>query len=192
MRMPNDLDGATRIKYRTESWIDPRIEIRNSLIEGKGLFAKAPVQKDETLIICGGTLFVGQDIETGRAREQSLFQIGEDLYLGNLSTDPVTDDEFLNHSCDPNVWIEDEATLVACRDIDAGEELTGDYGTWDANPAWKLAHECNCGSLLCRRVITGSDWQLPELQERYGQHFTPFLNGQIKKSHYAEAPSLDP
>ena len=28
----------------------------------------------------------------------------------------------MNHSCDSNTWMEDEATLVARRDIESGEE----------------------------------------------------------------------
>jgi SET domain-containing protein len=148
-----------------------------------GLFAEKPIEKGETVIICGGTIFTNEDMKTGRAREQSALCVGENMYLGNLSADPVTADEFLNHSCDPNLWIEGEAVFVARRDIDAGEELTGDYGTWDADPAWKLGYECNCGSSLCRRLVTGNDWQLPELQERYGSHFTLFLNERIRKLH---------
>jgi hypothetical protein len=33
-------------------------------------------------------------------------------------------EHFLNHSCDPNVWMEDEVTLAARRDLGVGEELT--------------------------------------------------------------------
>jgi hypothetical protein len=34
---------------------------------------------------------------------------------------------------------------------------------------------CACGSSLCRELITGADWQLPELQDRYGDHWIPEL-----------------
>ena len=34
---------------------------------------------------------------------------------------------YTNHSCDPNVWMQDEVTLAARRDIAIGEELTIDY-----------------------------------------------------------------
>jgi SET domain-containing protein len=46
----------------------------------------------------------------------------------------------LNHSCDSNLWMSEEATVVTRRDIAAGEELTLDYamhtripsGSWTA------------------------------------------------------------
>lgn len=34
----------------------------------------------------------------------------------------------------------------------------------------------------CRGRITGNDWQLPELQERYGDHFLPYINDLIRAS----------
>ncbi len=40
----------------------------------------------------------------------------------------------LNHSCDSNLWMADEATVVARRDIAAGEELTLDYALHPASP----------------------------------------------------------
>jgi hypothetical protein len=40
---------------------------------------------------------------------------------------------------------------------------------------------CNCGSSLCRRTITGLDWQLPELQRRYQGHWAPFITKQIER-----------
>ena len=103
MKMP---DRTRETKYRSTSWIDPRIRIRRSPIAGMGLFLKESAQEGEPLMICGGTLLTIQDIQTERAREQSVLQIGEDLYLGNLSVEPVTADEFLNHSCDPNTAYE--------------------------------------------------------------------------------------
>jgi hypothetical protein len=40
-------------------------------------------------------------------------------------------DHYLNHSCDPNVWMIDEVTLAARRDIAKGEEVVADYAMWD-------------------------------------------------------------
>ena len=37
----------------------------------------------------------------------------------------------MNHSCDPTCWFTDEdpEVMVACRDIQEGEEITYDYAT---------------------------------------------------------------
>ena len=85
----------------------------------------------------------------------------------------------MNHSCDPNVWMNDEVTLVAMRDITAGEELTADYAMWSTDPSWTLPTPCGCGSRPCRRTVTGSDWKLKDLQERYRRHFSPYINDRI-------------
>lgn len=39
-------------------------------------------------------------------------------------------DYFVNHSCDPVVWMRDDVTVVARRAIASGEEITGDYAVW--------------------------------------------------------------
>jgi hypothetical protein len=88
----------------------------------------------------------------------------------------------LNHSCDSNLWMADEVTLVARRDIAADEELTVDYALHTADPDWELDGPCNCGSALCRGTVRGSDWRLPEVQERYLGHFSPFINERIAKT----------
>jgi hypothetical protein len=78
----------------------------------------------------------------------------------------------LNHSCDPTlvVW-GDEPTLVAFRDVVAGEELTVDYATLTADPAMLV--RCHCESYRCRQMVTGDDWRIPQVQWRYAGHFAP-------------------
>jgi len=39
---------------------------------------------------------------------------------------------------------------------------------------------CNCRSSLCRGTVTGLDWQRPELQARYGEHWVPVLRERIR------------
>lgn len=91
----------------------------------------------------------------------------------DLLIPPGQDVHFANHSCDPNMWHADAFTVVARRDIAAGEEITIDYATH--SDAQGVLLECSCGSELCRGLITGTDWQVPELRERYGDHWAPVL-----------------
>src|SRR5438045_2910448 len=69
--------------------------------------------------------------------------------------------------------------IYACwtREPPAREELTLDYALFSVAPEWRM--ECHCGSSLCRGVVTGNDWRLLELQERYAGHFSPFINARI-------------
>jgi len=78
----------------------------------------------------------------------------------------------INHCCDPNVWL-DGLDLVARRDIAAGEELCMDYATF-CGPEMK-PFDCLCTSPLCRDVVRGTDYLLPELRQRYGDHVSPYV-----------------
>ena len=85
-----------------------------------------------------------------------------------------------NHSCDPNLGWSDAVTLVAMHDIGAGEELTNDYATSTADPAFLL--RCHCESTRCRGMIEGDDWQIPELQRRYAGYWVPTLHRRIHET----------
>ncbi len=172
--------------YRRTDWIDPRIEVRPSPIQGKGMFATAPIRQGEVVTIWGGTLLLTEeDIEGGKAEEWRArgyvwATIGEGLYLAQWlapSEEDLTDT--INHSCDPNVWMLDEVTLAARRDIAVGEELTIDYAMFEGDEDWAGHWQCRCGSDLCRGRFTGQDWRRVDLQERYGDHCSPFINARI-------------
>jgi hypothetical protein len=143
------------------------------------MFAAQPICAGEVVIIWGGELFTADDIRAGKARMSSVAALDEDLYLADPVDAPDGPDYFLNHSCDPNVWMQDAVTLIARRNIAPGEELTADYALWEGNDAWTLPGECRCGSPLCRTIITGGDWRLVTLQQRYAGHFSPLLNRRI-------------
>src|SRR5215475_11883001 len=164
--------------YAPNSWSDPRLEVRNSPIEGKGGFARELIRAGETVVVVGGTAMTDAEMQAyiATVTEYDSIQIGEDLNLVDLSPDPRATNGSLNHSCDSNLWMSDEVTLVARRDILPGEEITVDYALFTAIPGWTLEIPCQCGSLLCRHTITGNDWQLVDVQDRYQGHFSPFIN----------------
>ena len=81
------------------------------------------------------------------------------------------------------LWLQDEVTMIARRAIAAGEELTLDYALTTVEPDWQLDQPCQCGTPACRHIIRGTDWQLPDVQQRYQGHFAPFINERIRKSN---------
>jgi SET domain len=83
----------------------------------------------------------------------------------------------LNHSCEPTLGWRDETTLVAVRDLAAGEELTLDYATAIDDPTFVMM--CHCETYRCRQVIEGTDWQIPQLQKRYAGFWGPVLQRRI-------------
>ena len=53
---------------------------------------------------------------------------------------------FVNHSCDPNIWMQDDVTVVTRRDIARGEEIGGDYAVWEAGDGYVLEPCKSAGS----------------------------------------------
>ena len=41
--------------------------------------------------------------------------------------------------------------------------------------------QCRCGTASCRGIISGRDWQRPELQRRYGEYFSAYLLRRIAR-----------
>lgn len=167
-------------KYPPDSWMDPRLTTRVSAVAGHGVFATAPIQKDEVIVRWGGTLYTTQQLLDGKTNDQTACQIDENIYIADPPETVLTDSDLMNHSCDPNTWMEDEVTISARRDIEPGEEVTADYALWVTDPEYVTIADCHCGSRLCRKKITGDDWKLKEVQERYKGHFPPYLEKRIK------------
>lgn len=170
-------------KYLSQTWADPRIEIRRSGINGDGIFASQPIRAGEVVVIVGGVVMTESEFESFQATHSlyNFIQIDKQLYLVE---DPETTESvegFVNHSCDSNTWMNDEVTLAARRDIEAGEEVTVDYAVFTTQSNWMLDRRCRCGSPHCRRIITGDDWRREDVQERYRNHFSPFINRRIER-----------
>jgi SET domain-containing protein len=156
----------------SRSWLDPRIDVAPSSIDGLGLFAREPVKEGEVVIRWHGEILPIDEFDRLKERERyDCAALSEATILVFAVDDPVI---HCNHSCDSNLWMEDAIRESARRDIDAGEELTVDYALLSDDPTWQMP--CSCGSPLCRRIITGSDWKRRDLHERYAGHFSPYLS----------------
>ena len=83
---------------------------------------------------------------------------------------PVHEVGSLNHGCDPNLGWSGEV-LVALRDLEPGEELLVDYAMSVSDTNWFL--RCHCPSYRCRQMVEGSDWRIPQLQQRYAGRWAP-------------------
>jgi hypothetical protein len=168
--------------YLARSWVHPALIGGESRIHGEGVFANAPITRGEKLMEFGGERIFGERLASGDYRECSVWAIADDTYLALPKSDPDPSlDENLNHSCDPNAWLADEVTLVARRDIAAGEEITLDQGTWnfdDTEYTWDEM-DCGCGTANCRKRLTEKDWMRADVQERYSGHFHPIVQKMI-------------
>jgi hypothetical protein len=100
--------------------------------------------------------------------------LDDNVYLLQAPDDEAA---YTNHSCNPTIWLDEDYSLLARREIGAGDELTIDYATMVADPGWQMA--CRCGSANCRGLIGGEDWKLPGLQARYAGHFATGIAASI-------------
>jgi len=171
------------------SYLSPKTEVRESKIHGRGLFTTADIAKDEIVAVKGGHIV---DRETLRGKITPRLgpveiQIDDQFFIA-----PVTNEEregsmlYSNHSCDANLGMRGEITFVAIRDIRADEELTHDWAMTDDDD---YSVECNCGAPNCRTILTGKDWQRPELQERYAGYFSAYLARKIAGRPDAAEPT---
>ena len=163
-----------------KTYRSPKIEVREDTLAGRGVVAITDIARDEIVAIKAGHIISGGEIEqvTAMAGDMAL-QIDDDFYLAPRSPDEVDHmSVFINHSCEPNVGFRGQVVYVAMRDIRAGEELCHDY-SMERTDDYVL--DCHCGSALCRGKVTGQDWKLPELQQRYGDYFSIYIRNKFQR-----------
>ncbi len=117
--------------------------------------------------------------EQKRVFYQYAWPMNEDTYV--MWSQRPQDWVPINHSCDPNAWLEGMDT-VARRRIARGEEITLDYATFYGDRMEPF--DCRCGAALCRAVIRGSDHREPWVSERYGDHVSGYVLG-ARQGHRA-------
>jgi SET domain-containing protein len=149
-------------------------EVRGSEIHGRGVYATTFIPKEQRIIE-----YVGERIDKKESERRGVSQHSKSLktgdaavYIFTLSKNhdidgnvPWNTARLINHSCAPNceAWIEGRRIYIhAMRDINAGEELTFDYG-FDVD--CYEDHPCRCGKPECVGYIVSRE-QWPQLEER--------------------------
>jgi hypothetical protein len=163
------------------SWLNPKLEIRDTAKYGRGVFAVESLKKGDVLVVMGGHILdTEQENEVGEFATDYNMDISEEWSFCPLQESDLLlmPQHLVNHSCDPNAGFSDQCMMVAIRDISPEEEIAYDYAAvmWSASTSsTHFEMRCECASPLCRQVVTENDWQIPELQQRYGMYFQPFL-----------------
>lgn len=159
-----------------QSWVDSRLEVRQSSGRGAGMFTTAPIAKDTLLAVFGGTIMNKEAVLSLSAESiKNVLQIDDGLWIGSLHAEKT---DFINHSCDPNAGLNGQIFLVAMRDIVPGEEITFDYATVVSEWIGMEPLACNCQS-SCRKMVEAYDWQCKELQEKYRGYFASYIQKKI-------------
>lgn len=155
-----DQAGRKSGKRKTAS---DRIEVRQSGVHGKGVYAIAPLAEGERIIE-----YKGEHISWKEALKRHPHDPDDPnhTFYFSLEDGDVIDAKYggnrarwINHACSPNCEAREKKGRVfihALRDIAAGEELFYDYGlVIDARYTKKLKKEfeCRCGSPDCRGTM---------------------------------------
>lgn len=147
--------------------------------KGRSVFCVERIDKDEVVAVFGGELLPLADaLLMSHEQKSQCIQIEEDLVLWIASYTQSTAD-CINHSCEPNVGLSGQITLIAMRDIEVGEEVTYDYAMSDGSEIDEF--RCECGTPTCRGIVSGRDWMIPSLQSAYREYFSPYLLRRISR-----------
>ena len=166
-------------------WVDGRLTVRRSPIEGDGLFASEAIAGGTVVLRLGGRLVtsaaLAQLIDDPGAPYVDTITVDDDAHL---VLPPGTTAHFGNHSCDPNLWPVGPYELATRRPVAAGDEITLDYAMVSGAEGFTM--DCRCGSASCRGRITSDDWRRPDLRRRYEGHWTPALRRRIDSDQSRE------
>lgn len=131
--------------------------IGTSPIDWQGLFAVTGIPRGTRIVeYCGEKI----------SKDESARRLARyNMYIAYLNEQYDIDGEtlantarYINHSCDPNCTVEYTAKtiwIVALRHIQAGEELSCNYG-YDAREYDKFP--CRCGATICCGYIVGREY----------------------------------
>lgn len=163
------------------NWCSPKTSPFQSHVHGDGRQAIAPILKNEIVCVVGGFVLSKSQLlnfEFPDVGKHSM-AITSDIFLCNPIKDP-SQRILLNHSCEPNLFIEGQIVFRSSQEIKIGDELFIDYGTIVDEDA-TLIENCQCGQKNCRKVITGKDWKKKDLIEKYGDHFSSHILFMLKE-----------
>ena len=136
----------------------PRIEVRESRVHGRGVYATKPIPKGARIIE-----YTGRRVPWGDAPDDKnnphTFLFG--LESGEVINPEIggNDARWINHCCDPNceaIEEDDRIFIYAMRDIEAGQELFYDYAMEIDEPVTEKSKKefaCQCGSSNCRGTM---------------------------------------
>jgi hypothetical protein len=166
------------------SWMHPSLEVRENGTFGKGVYAVTGIPKGECVTVFGGYVMSLKDEERlpGEIIDYA-HQISDTHVIGINREEDIQPVDHYNHSCEPNAGFRGQIVLETMRDITPNEQVTFDYAMTLAEAPGIKPYDlaCECGTLNCRKVITDSDWRIPEIQEKYRGYFQQYIADKIEK-----------
>ncbi|MBD2446502.1 SET domain-containing protein-lysine N-methyltransferase [Nostoc sp. FACHB-152] len=133
--------------------------------KGQGVFANYNFTEGETVII-------GKRVKVVPDRTVYSLQMGFDLHI-----DIDEPGRLINHSCSPNTGVRNNEfggyDFVAISNIALLEEITFDYETTECIVS--AFSKCLCGSVNCRVIICGFNFNSEELKLKSNKFIADYL-----------------
>jgi len=105
------------------SWMNPKLEIRDSGRYGKGVFAREDIKKGEMLFVMGGYILTIEDENNlkGVVADKPI-EISEWFSIGPRKSSDLArmPQSYVNHSCNPNAGFKGQIFMMAMRKIRGG------------------------------------------------------------------------
>ncbi|HEY1131335.1 MAG TPA: SET domain-containing protein-lysine N-methyltransferase [Roseateles sp.] len=140
-----------------------KIEVRDSGVHGRGVYAAAPIEAGSKIIEYTGERITWEQAVERHPHDPS--QPNHTFYFhldGGLVIDALyggNDARWINHACEPNCEadeVDGRVFIKALRDLEPGEELFYDYGlVLDERHTAKVKKQfaCWCGAQTCRGTM---------------------------------------
>jgi len=125
----------------------------SSKIDGMGIFAGEFVPEGTIIYYHSNEdnyLLKTEFLSLSDDEKEKIYKFGVEDEAGNW----VVTDGDANHSCDANIlslFVDGIYCDIAAKDIQAGEEITIDYGLFYSSFQWTMM--CKCSSPHCRGVV---------------------------------------
>lgn len=141
-----------------------KVEVRESAIHGKGLFALERIERGQRILEYTGARVSGHADEDAAPVSGPVHTMLFDLGNGWMidGADGGNESRFINHSCRPNCEAyggRGRIFIHARRVIPAGAELLLDYGFDRAglgDAEARALYPCSCGAPRCRGTLTAA------------------------------------
>ena len=168
-------NGLNKNLPKGVSDIVSQLEVKNSPIQGKGLFTKNNIRKGTSLFEIRGESFRHEYDPSLSDQNPNWIGIGYEQWLQLQPGDIAI---YLNHSCNPNVIINEKSALITIAPIKRYEELLLDYSTTELDPYWKM--NCSCGAAQCRKLLRSFQFLPDELQNKYRKYLSPSFSSTVQ------------
>ena len=121
--------------------------VKNSSLHGKGIFTSVDIPKNKITMPIIGEVISGDECERREEEENNVYIFWNgDTYIDTAMTEKI---KYINHNCNFNCDVierdENSLSLIAYRNIKAGEELTIDYGYEE------IYENCKCGKCKTKK-----------------------------------------